>query len=251
MLEIAGLLDDTIAKAAELSRPIARSLRKSLSFDPSNVVDMGVEDAEGTHYTPYRRLGDGSYAPHAPAYWMEQTPGVMPDGDFGQRRIFDESEQARYLRRDGYREVDGFYRQAGVMKAVLDVEIDELVKGLGVPKRPKPPLQHHEKVALVKQHLQKRRSKEKMDKEKTLDAKIKQAVDATLADHFETHQIKTKVHATMQKRLGAMGPEQRSKLHQTASGMGRPATPDETAWSGMAPKTKAKPQQKPTPAPGF
>lgn len=250
IVEVAALLDETIAKAEQLeSRAPARPLRRSLSFDPMKPVEM---NAEVPYYNPYRQLGDGSFAPHAPQYWMEQAGGALPDGEFGfgeRRFAFEENDHGRQLRRDGYREVDSFYRQAGVTKAVMDVEIDEIMKGFGVSTaKLKPPLQHHEKIALVKQHLKKRRGKERMEKDKALDAKIKQHVDATLADHFETHRIKTKVNATMQKRLGAMGPEQRATLHQTASGMGRPATPEETAWSGMEPRSKAK---KPTPSSGF
>lgn len=226
------------------------AIAKSLSFDPTRPVEM---NAEQNYYNPYRQLGDGSYAPHAPGYWMEQAAGAMPDGEFGfgqRRQAFDEDDHSRALRRDGYREVDQFMRQAGVVKAMLDIEIDEMLeKGFGVsPAKPKPALQHHEKIALVRQHLKKRKGKEKIDREKALDKKIKEHIDATLADHFETHRIKQKVHATMQKRLGTMGPQQRATLHQTASGLGRPAMPEETAWSGMEPRTKAK---KPTPSSGF
>lgn len=230
--------DEYAEQKRELEGYIARRKRgddlgKSLSFDPCAPHEMG---AESTYYNPYRHLSDGSFAPHSSGYWMEQAAGSMPDGEFGRRVIFEETNVQREHRRDGYTEVDRFYRQAGVIKAVMDVEIDLIVKGLGPKVSPaKPPMQHHEKVALVRHHLKKRKAKDKMEKEKALDKKIKEHVDATLSDHFETHRIQQRVHSTMQKRMSTMGPQKRATLHQVASGMGRPATPDEAAW-GAVPK---------------
>lgn len=245
MNDIASVLDDVILKSEHLVQRDRereanqkRALRKSLSFDPFRPHEM---TAESGFYNPYRQLGDGSYAPHRAAYWMEQAPGSMPDSEFGintSKVWADEGGHAREVRADGYRSVEAFYRQAGVMKAVLNVEIDQITKGMD-PRKPKRKLLPHEHVQMIKHHLKKRKGKDKQDKEKALDAKVKQHISSALADHFETHQIKNRVHSTMQKRLSTMGPQSKAILHQTASGMGRPPTSEESAWGGTSkPKSR-------------
>lgn len=107
-------------------------LRKAISFNPIEPHEM---NAESSFYNPYRQLGDGSYAPHPTEHWMSQEPSLFLDGEFGGRRVGVGSAHSEAQRRDGYSEVDRFYRAAGVFKSELYASVDELVKA--IPKAPK------------------------------------------------------------------------------------------------------------------
>lgn len=72
--EVASILDEHIEKA----------LQKSLSFNPHVLHEM-TDDSP--FYNPYRRMEDGSFAPHEKGYWVSQGKNA-----------------------DGYRETDKFYQ---------------------------------------------------------------------------------------------------------------------------------------------
>ena len=102
-------------------------LRKGLTFNPLEPAQIHPDSG---FYNPYRRLDDGTYAPHETKYWMDQSP-------YAEQGVYENSEQVA-IRRDGYRQVDRFYVAAGVTKSDLLKEIDALVKAMPAAK-PKAP----------------------------------------------------------------------------------------------------------------
>jgi ppGpp synthetase/RelA/SpoT-type nucleotidyltranferase len=129
LLSAKGRLEHLIRKSRSES-----DLFKSISFNP---LEPHAMNAESSYYNPYRQLADGSYAPHPTEHWMQQEPSIFLDGEFGGRRIGVGSAYSEAQRRDGYSEVDRFYRAAGVFKSELYASVDDLVKA--IPTGPKGP----------------------------------------------------------------------------------------------------------------
>lgn len=122
-----GRLEHLIKKSRDGS-----DLFKSISFNP---LEPHAMNEESSYYNPYRRLGDGSYAPHQTEHWMQQEPSLFLDGEFGGRRVGVGSAHSEAQRRDGYSEVDRFYQAAGVFRSQLYASVDDIVKG--IPSGPK------------------------------------------------------------------------------------------------------------------
>lgn len=169
--DMTSLLDDVIAKG----KGAEDDLNKSLSFNPAVTVDMS---GGAPFHCPYRLLEDGSFAPHSVDDLMQMN-GLKGE-----------------LARDGYREVELFLRQGGVTKALLNIEIDELVKADF-----RSGLDHHEKIKLVRHHLKRKSSEEKKQRDKDLTKKIKEHVDGAFKEHHENEKIKKRVSEQMQKRV--------------------------------------------------
>jgi hypothetical protein len=82
--DLAQMLDPTIKKGEELeqkdlikSENRRKQIRKALSHNPFNPVDMGL-DSE--YYNPYKyNYEDGAFMPHSPEYWYDQ--GKSPEKD--------------------------------------------------------------------------------------------------------------------------------------------------------------------------
>jgi ppGpp synthetase/RelA/SpoT-type nucleotidyltranferase len=90
--EIASILDEDIKKSLAPRRSVAQfekqiresidegeDLTKSITYNPLEPADMGLN--RHSYYSPYRRLSDGSFAPHSVEHWAEQgkEPGDYND----------------------------------------------------------------------------------------------------------------------------------------------------------------------------
>lgn len=185
--DMTALLDEVIAKGEQAEG----DLRKALSFNPMVAIDMS---SGAPYHNPYRTMEDGSFAPHNVDDLMAMH-GLRGE-----------------IARDGYREVELFLNTGRVTKALLHLEVDELLKADF-----RSGLDHHEKIKLVRHHLKRRTAEEKKQRQKELDKRIKEHVDGAFKEYHQNEKIKKRVSEQMQKRAARAASRGKKKTKDWAN----------------------------------
>lgn len=117
--EISNCLNECIEKGNTLKNKLNKSyirfkrreLRKAISFNPMNPVNMNEDVA---YYSPYKQSSDGSYQPYSADYWLSQ----IETNSFKNRRDY----------REGYEHLREYFKSEQSAKDMLNKSISETVK---------------------------------------------------------------------------------------------------------------------------